>query len=307
MQEIEKNGVPKNRESIHYDYIHQRDPYKGNSYPPKYIIYLASKYAFRKELSPDKFNAIEAKAYLSEREFIIIDRKENNTLSENKDIEYTTFLKWLKQNQDKKVQMKKGKYFEYNFEDNNIRFIKKGQEPRTFYLRQLKTAFFSYHKDCNTSNQREIASTRNASYLIPLFQEYCNDTSEITDSYGYQSFRGRIGQNKFRKDLIDLHSKGDIVNCMVTGSEIEELIEAAHIVPYNETQDHSLSNGLLLRADIHKLFDNNLLEINHTDLSISLSSKLEKSEYTQLQGKTLQINKDYEKGIKKQLKQRVQI
>ncbi|HET6894531.1 MAG TPA: HNH endonuclease [Candidatus Baltobacteraceae bacterium] len=43
--------------------------------------------------------------------------------------------------------------------------------------------------------------------------------------------------------------------CAVTGERSLPALEAAHIKPFTLTMEHSVSNGLLMRADIHKLFD----------------------------------------------------
>ena len=71
------------------------------------------------------------------------------------------------------------------------------------------------------------------------------------------ALRAREGQAKFRSDLLQIF--GD--RCAVTGCAVKPLLEAAHIEPYSEGQDHRLSNGLILRADIHTMFDKGLLAI----------------------------------------------
>lgn len=70
-QEIIKDGVPKSRQSVHYDYLH------GNRrFPPKYVISLAAKYAFGKELPSSDFNAVRARDYLRSRGYTVLDRRE---------------------------------------------------------------------------------------------------------------------------------------------------------------------------------------------------------------------------------------
>lgn len=65
----------------------------------------------------------------------------------------------------------------------------------------------------------------------------------------------RRGQEKFRKDLINAYKS----RCAVTGCNIVEILEAAHIIPYRGEHTNRCNNGLLLRADIHTLFDLGLL------------------------------------------------
>ncbi len=43
--------------------------------------------------------------------------------------------------------------------------------------------------------------------------------------------------------------------CAVTNCDIEDVLEAAHISPYNGPSTDQVYNGLLLRTDIHTLFD----------------------------------------------------
>ena len=43
--------------------------------------------------------------------------------------------------------------------------------------------------------------------------------------------------------------------CAITGYDVEEALQAAHIVPYLGPQSNTVNNGLLLRADVHNLFD----------------------------------------------------
>jgi len=59
------------------------------------------------------------------------------------------------------------------------------------------------------------------------------------------------GQTQFRNDLRARY--GD--RCLVSGCKILAILEAAHIGPYRSEEDHHPANGLLIRADIHTLFD----------------------------------------------------
>lgn len=84
----------------------------------------------------------------------------------------------------------------------------------------------------------------------------------------------RRGQPKFRLKLLSLYKR----TCIVTGCKISELLEAAHILPHSIMEDYSISNGLLLRADIHTLFDLNLMAINPEDLTLKLNPQLQDSD-----------------------------
>ena len=49
--------------------------------------------------------------------------------------------------------------------------------------------------------------------------------------------------------------------CVITGASLRQRTEAAHLVEHKHGGADHHSNGLLLRTDIHKLFDNNMLAI----------------------------------------------
>lgn len=67
----------------------------------------------------------------------------------------------------------------------------------------------------------------------------------------------RQGQPKFRRLLLAAYAG----RCAITGCDVESVLEAAHISPYLGKDSNSVQNGLLLRADIHTLFDLGALKI----------------------------------------------
>ena len=78
-----------------------------------------------------------------------------------------------------------------------------------------------------------------------------------TERYGApQTVRPRLGQGTFRYALEQAYGR-----CAVTGEHSLPALDAAHIVPYGDGGDHALENGLLLRADVHRLFDRGYVTI----------------------------------------------
>lgn len=77
-------------------------------------------------------------------------------------------------------------------------------------------------------------------------------------------------------------------SCAVTGCAIEPLLEAAHIRSYWGPETNHVTNGMLLRADIHTLFDLGLLTIGD-DHRIEVSARLANTNYGQLQGQKLKL------------------
>jgi putative restriction endonuclease len=63
--------------------------------------------------------------------------------------------------------------------------------------------------------------------------------------------RPRLGQGAFRISVTDVYDR----RCAVTGERTLPLLDAAHIRPYSHGGEHEITNGLLLRTDIHRLFD----------------------------------------------------
>lgn len=63
--------------------------------------------------------------------------------------------------------------------------------------------------------------------------------------------RDRLGQGAFRLAVLDAYH----ARCAVTGERVRPVLEAAHIRPFAQQGPNAVSNGLALRADIHKLFD----------------------------------------------------
>jgi putative restriction endonuclease len=96
----------------------------------------------------------------------------------------------------------------------------------------------------------------------------------------------RRGQKKFRDKLIKRYGG----RCQISGCGFVELVEAAHIDPYSESGDNSVQNGLLLRSDIHTLFDLGYLAIEPEDLKIRVHPEIKDDNYLQFEGCKLETN-----------------
>lgn len=91
----------------------------------------------------------------------------------------------------------------------------------------------------------------------------------------YASIVRRRGQASFRKKLLAAYGE----TCAISGCDVAEILEAAHIHPYKGEQTHSVSNGLLLRADLHTLFDLGLIVVEVQTLRVKIAPMLQHSEY----------------------------
>jgi putative restriction endonuclease len=82
--------------------------------------------------------------------------------------------------------------------------------------------------------------------------------------------RPRLGQGTFRIAVMDAYGR----SCAVTTEHSLPVLEAAHIQPYAEDGPHEVANGLLLRTDIHRLFDAGYVTVSPEDLRFQVSRRL---------------------------------
>jgi hypothetical protein len=109
----------------------------------------------------------------------------------------------------------------------------------------------------------------------------------------------RRGQPQFRRKLMDLYGG----TCMVTNCDAKQALEAAHIVPYKGEKTDDVRNGLLLRSDIHTLFDLRLIAIDTTKWTLVLAPSLKYTAYGRLQAKKLFIPRNCPRPSKEELDQ----
>jgi putative restriction endonuclease len=81
--------------------------------------------------------------------------------------------------------------------------------------------------------------------------------------------RGRLGQGAFRVLVTDAYER----RCAVTGEKTLPVLEAAHIKPFAARGPHRVRNGILLRSDLHKLFDLGYVTVT-PELHLEVSSRL---------------------------------
>jgi len=94
--------------------------------------------------------------------------------------------------------------------------------------------------------------------------------SESMEMYGQPTvFRPRLGQGAFRVLVTDAYER----HCAVTGEKTLPVLEAAHIKPVAHGGTHRVDNGLLLRSDIHTLFDRGYVTVT-PDLQFRVSERL---------------------------------
>lgn len=99
----------------------------------------------------------------------------------------------------------------------------------------------------------------------------------------------RLGQGAFRVLVTDAYHR----RCAITGERTLPVLEAAHILPFAKSGPNLVSNGLLLRSDLHTLFDQGYLTIAE-DQRVEVSKRIKEEfengrEYYKHRGQRLLI------------------
>jgi putative restriction endonuclease len=94
--------------------------------------------------------------------------------------------------------------------------------------------------------------------------------AEAQDRYGAPvTIRPRLGQGAFRVEVTDAYAR----RCAITGEKTLPALEAGHIRPYSKNGPHEIRNGLLLRSDLHNLFDLGYLTVT-LDYRVEVSRRI---------------------------------
>lgn len=139
------------------------------------------------------------------------------------------------------------------------------------------TRMFTLHGPVSTA-------TETAGSFVPHgFEELPEDEQKILMELDGQDERRvvtaqqvrREQQGKFREALLQAYSE----TCAITGVNVPEVLQAAHINPYRGRKSQVVNNGILLRADLHLLYDAHLISVEPDSLSVSLSKRLDGTTY----------------------------
>ncbi|MEU7200103.1 HNH endonuclease [Streptomyces sp. NPDC045470] len=97
-----------------------------------------------------------------------------------------------------------------------------------------------------------------------------NAQRAIAGGHRQTTVRVRLGQAAFRRQLVTAHGE----TCAVTGPAPAAVLEAAHLYSYASSGEHHSDGGLLLRRDIHRLFDLGLLAVDPAALTVDVAPRL---------------------------------
>lgn len=94
--------------------------------------------------------------------------------------------------------------------------------------------------------------------------------NEAQARYGQDRLiKPRLGQGAFRVEVTDAYSR----RCAITGERTLPALAACHIKPFAENGPHQIDNGLLLRSDLHNLFDLGYLTVTF-DYRVKVSRRI---------------------------------
>jgi putative restriction endonuclease len=80
----------------------------------------------------------------------------------------------------------------------------------------------------------------------------------------------RLGQNAFKALVQEAYGR----RCAITGDKIVPVLQAAHIRPVTDQGENRIDNGLLLRSDVHTLFDRGYLGVDPAKKTLMVSRRL---------------------------------
>lgn len=135
-----------------------------------------------------------------------------------------------------------------------------------------------------------------AGFLLGAAQEnleFITFAAEEPSAYSAEDLRQRAiasvvrrqGQPHFRRALLVAYDG----KCAMSEFDAEESLEAAHIRPYSGPRSNHVQNGLLLRADMHDLFDLGLVAVDTAHETLLLSKELASTQYARYAGRRLHL------------------
>ena len=297
---------------------------RGKKYPPKYLLSVASQLATRRELPAGDFITTEARHFFAKRGFKVIEKqKRRGNAFEPITVIIPSFvicwddvecrdvipLSWLRDGPPLIG-------VEHEMRDSLARLegtakcdvtVMEGKacldyRPYRNVNRDSQVDFGVVHVGFTVGASSPIDSVEWQSggspqmvvrgvseVVIPLQTEhkpYVRPTKATEKTAVLK--RERPGQLRFRNKLKGVYGG----RCCITGCGVSEALEGAHIDSYRSPASNHLCNGLLLRRDIHALFDRHLISVDPQASRVVIAKRLLKTEYGRFHGGTLLASSD---------------
>lgn len=170
--------------------------------------------------------------------------------------------------------------------------------PKHIFTREQEKAPFTYEGIATVTSYENVTPVK----IIWEFIDDVDTTTSDIDIIHYikeahddkalafivSLMRKRNGQGRLKRNLLRVYNG----RCCITGYDVAIALIACHIEPHHQSGNNDSSNGLLLRADIHALWDNNMIGIDPDDLTVHINKALIKTTYAFLNGIRLASRRD---------------
>jgi len=186
-------------------------------------------------------------------------------------------------------------YFqEFPLSRQELLVISESREVDALVKGQRKIARAKGGRDIGDGREDSVAESETSVSLAIAARQLAEagvfDPSGISDAREHvlSSIVRRRGQPAFREHLLAVYNG----RCAISGCDVEPVLEAAHIVPYRGAETNHRGNGLLLRADLHTLFDLKLVAIDFATMSLLVSPSLAGTCYDEYRGRPVKVPDD---------------
>lgn len=168
---------------------------------------------------------------------------------------------------------------------STIDYILRHRHFRSYALQEDELAEFRQVVEEFTAQKKaQLATT---AYMSNEEKALEYDRAAILEGFERRFTRqeARPFQSEFRATLMQLYKHRCAIKC-----GINEVLQAAHIIPFSQTVTfrNDPRNGLILRADLHALFDKFLLSIHPRTREVVLSPNLQNTTYRQFEGRKIE-------------------
>jgi HNH endonuclease len=148
------------------------------------------------------------------------------------------------------------------------------------YYREREFYFGIFFLEKKIDQRKSIQ--RALDFVVPIIQHlevaYCPPFAPGERELIKRLVRDR--QAQFRRAILEAYGG----KCALTGCNVRECLEAAHIDRFSDSYDDSLTNGILLRADLHRLLDAGFMTFrwSNGELTANISCSVKDKEYRKL-------------------------
>jgi transposase-like protein len=121
-------------------------------------------------------------------------------------------------------------------------------------------------------DQQQLGPIFRSHLLADVWWSETADGPDLPGGFAITLSKSRLGQQRFREEMLGRYGP----RCAFTGPQPAETLEAAHIRSYSSSPRHDRNNGLLLRRDLHALFDRGLIAVDPATWTIDIAPGLQR-------------------------------